>query len=128
MARGTAVARLARSRARRSVKTDFRRSVGLTLGYTVAKSVLASRQSKAFTERHLGPRVRNGLYRPAYIVFSAVGAGVICREVYRGPHRMLYEIPKPYAYAFRAAQIGMLLSTGEATRVIGPRFFGAPQL
>ncbi len=100
----------------------------MALAFIVAKSALASRQCKQAVEQKLGPRVRNGLYRPAYFVFSGVGAYLLVRRVYREPHRVLYEAKPPLSWLMRAGQVGCVLATLEATRVIGPGFMGAPQL
>ena len=100
----------------------------MTLVFIAGKSLFASKQSKDAVERWAGARVRNGLYRPLYLAYSAVGAAVIYREVYQPPHSMLYEAPPPLYRLMRAGQLAALLTTIEATRVIGPGFFGVPQI
>ena len=107
---------------------DVKGMIPVTVAFIVAKSLLASRQVKGAVERSLGARVRNGLYRPLYIVFSAVGAILIVRKVYKGPAKVLYELRPPFSWLMRAGQVACVLATIEATRVIGPGFFGAPQL
>lgn len=107
---------------------DLKGTIPITVAFIVAKSLLASRQVKGAVERRLGARVRNGLYRPLYIVFSAVGAVLLVRRVYQGPHKVLYELRPPFSWLMRAGQVACVLATMEATRVIGPGFFGAPQL
>ncbi len=107
---------------------DVKGMIPVTVAFIVAKSLLASRQVKGAVERSLGARVRNGLYRPLYIVFSAVGAILIVRKVYKGPAKVLYELRPPFSWLMRAGQVACVLATVEATRVIGPGFFGAPQL
>jgi hypothetical protein len=104
------------------------RTTAVVVAFIVAKSVLASRQAKDLVERRLGARARNGLYRPLYILFSGVGAVLIVRKVYQGPHRVLYEVRPPFSWLMRAGQAACVVATMEATRVIGPGFFGAPQL
>lgn len=100
----------------------------LVVAFIVAKSVLASRQAKELAERRLGARIRNGLYRPFYFLFSGVGAVLIVRKVYQGPHRVLYEIKPPFSYLMRFGQAACVAATLEATRVIGPSFSGFSQL
>jgi len=107
---------------------DVKGMIPVTVAFIVAKSLLASRQVKGAVERSFGARVRNGLYRPLYIVFSAVGAILIVRKVYKGPHKVLYELRPPFSWLMRAGQVACVLATIEATRVIGPGFFGVPQL
>ena len=107
---------------------DVKGMIPITVAFIVAKSLLASRQVKGAVERSLGARVRNGLYRPIYILFSAVGATLLVRRVYQGPHKVLYQLRPPFSWLLRAGQVACVLATMEATRVIGPGFFGAPQL
>ena len=104
------------------------KTVPLTVAFIVAKSVLASRQAKTAVERTFGPRVRNGLYRPFYIAFSGIGAVLLVRKVYRGPHRVIYDLRPPFNWIMRAGQVACVLATMETTRIVGPGFFGAPQL
>ncbi len=113
---------------RRAERASVRRALGITLGFIASKSLLASKQGKEAVERRLGPRMRNGLYRPLYVVYSVVGAVLVVREVYRPPHSRLYEAPAPLRHLMRAGQLASLAATIEATRVIGPGFFGVPQV
>lgn len=116
------------ARSKPQPRGDVKGEIPVIVAFIVAKSLLASRQVKGAVERSLGARVRNGLYRPLYIAFSAVGAILIVRRVYQGPHKVLYELRPPFSWLFRAGQVACVLATVEATRVIGPGFFGAPQL
>ncbi len=116
------------ARTKTQARGDMKGMIPVTVAFIVAKSLLASRQVKGAVEKTLGARVRNGLYRPLYIVFSAVGAVLIVRKVYKGPHKVLYELRPPFSWLMRAGQVACVLATMEATRVIGPGFFGAPQL
>ena len=100
----------------------------LVVGFILVKSLLASRQAKEFAAHKFGPRVRNGLYRPFYFLFSGVGAVVIVRKVYKAPSDVLYEIKPPFSYVMRAGQAACVLATVEATRVIGGSFSGFTQL
>ena len=112
----------------RDAKGNVKGEIPVIVAFIVAKSVLASRQVKGAVEKNLGPRVRNGLYRPLYIAFSAIGAVLIVRKVYQGPHKVLYELRPPFSWLCRAGQVACILATVQTTRVIGPSFFGAPQL
>jgi steroid 5-alpha reductase family enzyme len=94
----------------------------------VAKSLLASRQSKRLVERRLGARARNGLYRPLYVVFSTVGGLLLVRKVYQGPHRVLYEARRPLSWVMRAGQVAALALTFQTIRTMGMGFMGIPQL
>lgn len=107
---------------------DLKGTFGVVLAYILVKSLLASRQAKQAVEHSLGPRLRNGLYRPAYFVFSGVGAVRIVRRVYRGPHRVIYEARGPVKWLLRAGQVACVLITMDSSRTIGPGFFGGPQL
>ncbi len=107
---------------------DLKGVIPVTVAFIVAKSALASRQAKGLAEKGLGARVRNGLYRPFYIAFSGVGAVLLVRKVYRGPHKVLYDLRPPFSWLMRVGQVACVLATIETTRVVGPGFFGAPQL
>ena len=107
---------------------DVKGTLPVTVAFIAAKSLFASRPFKEAVERRLGPRVRNGLYRPLYIVFSSVGGALIVRKAYQGPHRVLYELRGPFKGVMRAGQVACVLASLEATRVVGPGFLGVPQL
>lgn len=116
------------ARSQNQERGDLKGMVPVTVAFILAKSLLASRQVKGAVAKGLSTRVRNGLYRPLYIVFSAVGAFLLVRKVYRGPHRVLYDLRPPFSWLMRGGQVACVLATVEATRVIGPGFFGTPQL
>ena len=102
--------------------------MSLVVGFILLKSLLASRQVKDLANRKLGPRIRNGLYRPFYFVFSGVGAVYLVRRVYKAPSPVLYEVKPPFSYVMRAGQAACVAATVEATRVIGGSFSGFTQL
>jgi hypothetical protein len=112
----------------RGSRGDVGRTFRISLAFIVAKSLLASKQSKDLTQRLFGPRARNGLYRPFYFIFSGVGAFLLVRMVYKEPYGVIYEVRPPFSWLMRAGQVACLLATLEATRIIGPGFFGGPQL
>ena len=108
------------------IKRD--RTMSLVVGFILLKSLLASKQMKDLAARRLGSRIRNGLYRPFYFLFSGVGAVYLVRRVYKAPSDVLYEVKPPFSYVMRAGQAACVLATLEATRVIGGSFSGATQL
>jgi methanethiol S-methyltransferase len=101
----------------------------LFLLYGTVHSLLASAAAKQGFARLLGQRARNGLYRPLYIgqsVLTTLAAAVVFQRL---RDRDLYEVPKPWAWAFNLVQlagIGLLL---RALSVTGfDRILGLPQL
>jgi len=109
-------------------RKNLRRSLTITLAFMAVKSLLASEKSKAAAERLLGPRLRNGLYRPVYILYSSVGGVWILLLAYRRPHRVLYQTRPPLSWLMRVGQLASIALTLETTRFLGAGFFGIPQL
>jgi uncharacterized membrane protein len=118
-----------------STRSDSRRSGSavkvslLFLLYGAVHSLLASAAVKRGFARLLGERARNGLYRPLYIGQSVLTTLVAAVAFQRLRDRDLYQLPKPWAWAFNLVQlagIGLLL---RALSVTGfDRILGLPQL
>jgi hypothetical protein len=101
----------------------------LFLLYGAVHSLLASAAAKQGFAKLLGERARNGLYRPLYIGQSVLTTLASAVAFQRLRDRDLYQIPKPWAWAFNLVQlagIGLLL---RALSVTGfDRVLGLPQL
>jgi methanethiol S-methyltransferase len=101
----------------------------LFLLYGVVHSILASAAVKQGFARLAGERARNGLYRPLYIGQSVLTTLLAAVAFQRLRDRDLYQVPKPWAWAFNLLQlagIGLLL---RALSVTGfARILGLPQL
>lgn len=109
-------------------RRDVRRTFVVTVVFMAVKSLLASRQAKGFVERRVGTRLRNGLYRPVYVLFSTAGGLLVLRQAYRQPHRVLYEARPPLRWLMRMGQLVSVVLTLETTRFLGLPFLGISQI
>ncbi len=101
----------------------------LVVGYAVIHSLLASRPAKELVERTCGTRVRNGLYRPAYIVQAGLTTAWAIWKFLQFPDRELYRIPRPWTWPLRMVRIAavtLLVSGLHTVRIY--RVLGLPQL
>lgn len=112
------------------VRWSILKIVGVFVGWALAHSALASRRAKGWTERLVGPRHRNGLYRATYNLLALATIGGFIRWFVRLPDRELYRIRAPYSwplYAGQLAAIALLCSTLRAVgfrRISGLTSFG----
>lgn len=103
--------------------------LGAAALFALAHSLPASRQAKRAAEQALGPRLRNGLYRPAFVVTSLALTGWGAAWFLRQPDRELYQVPPPWSWLLRAVQVGSLAMLFEAVRTVGfARFLGLSEL
>jgi hypothetical protein len=99
-------------------KTGFLKTCAATLIYGVVHSLFASLSAKRTAVRIAGERTRNALYRPFYLVQSAVTMAVLIAYIRRQPTRALYDCRGIAALPFRAVQIaGLCWATAAAYEV-----------
>jgi protein-S-isoprenylcysteine O-methyltransferase Ste14 len=98
------------------------------VAWAILHSVLASRQAKAFVERVVGTRRRNGLYRFVYVLQSLVTVGWGTIWFLSLPDRELYHVQPPWSWLMRLGQALSLGMVVGAVRVVGlNRFLGITQ-
>jgi hypothetical protein len=89
------------------------------LGFALAHSLLAARQTRALAGQILGARHANALYRLTYnalaLTLCAAGATWLRRQ----PDRDLYRVPAVLAGVMRAGQVGALALAGWNGRTVG---------
>ncbi len=97
--------------------------------YGLVHSLLASRPVKDWVERRAGRRVRHGLYRPFFILQSLVTTVWTLKKFGDLPDRTLYQVPKPWSWAWQAVQAFAVALLLRALAVVGYlRLLGVPQL
>lgn len=92
-----------------------------TAAFGIVHSALASRPAKRAAGRVLGPRARNGLYRPLYIAQSIVTTAALAAYVRRLPDHELYRARGPLALLIRGGQVAGLAYMAWAAREVGLR-------
>ncbi len=91
---------------------------GATILFAVVHSALASRRAKAFASRQLSERSRNALYRPFYLLQSAITVALLIAYLRSLPSRTLYQLQGPAVWPLRLGQFSALLwATGAAYHV-----------
>lgn len=99
--------------------------VAATVAFGAVHSLLASRGAKRLTERLLGTRRRNALYRPFYLAQSVVTFGALLVHFRRQPGHTLYHVRGPAALVMRAGQIaGLAYAVAAAYQVGIPGMLG----
>ena len=111
------------------MRESIRQILKVSLVFVLLHSVTASRPAKQITERLVGARYRNGLYRLIYNAHSFGGLAWAFWRIARLPDRELFRVPAPLSWLMRAVQVWSLWIVFDATRVVGfPEFAGFPQL
>src|SRR5690606_9605711 len=95
------------------------RIASATAAFAVLHSLLASRKAKQVAGRVVGERSRQSLYRSAFVAQSVVTSAALAEYVRRQPDRTLYELPAPWRYFSRAAQVACMGMTFWAAREAG---------
>lgn len=90
-----------------------------TAVYAVIHSAFASRKAKQVTQSLIGPRYRNALYRPFYLLQSVVTIIPLVAYIRRQPSRTLYHFRGIAAVPFRLAQGGGILWAVYAAYEVG---------
>ena len=105
------------------------RVCALFVAYGLVHSLLAFRPVKDWVERRAGRRVRHGLYRPFFILQSVVTTFWALKKFRDLPDRTLYEVPRPWSWAWQAVQAFAVALLLRALAVVGyGRLLGLPQL
>jgi methanethiol S-methyltransferase len=92
-------------------------------------SLLAARPVKKWAERQFGQRQRNGLYRPFYLLQSAVTLAILLAYLSRLPDQLIYHVRGPQAALMRLCQAGgLIFATAAATQVGVSRILGLRSL
>jgi len=92
-------------------------------------SVLASKQMKDWVGQRFGARNRNGIFRFAYVVQSALFFCWLFWWILRLPDREIYRVRAPWSWLMRAGQMAFLGVGFSGVRVIGiQNFNGLSQL
>jgi len=87
-------------------KKGFFKVCVATIIYAVIHSALASRKAKQTAQNLIGPRYRNALYRPFYLVQSVLTIIPLVVYIRRQPGKTLYNIRGIAAIPFRLLQLG----------------------
>lgn len=85
---------------------NFLKVCAATAVYAIVHSALASRRAKQISEALLGPRQRNAVYRPFYLIQSVATIVGLIVYVRRMPGRTLYQFRGFAAAPFRLVQVG----------------------
>jgi protein-S-isoprenylcysteine O-methyltransferase Ste14 len=100
-----------------------------TCAFALVHSAFASDAAKRRSERMLGTRRRNALYRPFFLAQSAVTLGALAAVCARAPSRTLYHVRGPAAAGFHALQaLGLVWAVWGAHRVGLARITGVAGL
>ncbi|MBV9033891.1 MAG: hypothetical protein JO182_05305 [Acidobacteriaceae bacterium] len=84
----------------------FLKVCAATAVYALIHSALASRKAKQAAQNFIGSRYRNALYRPFYLLQSAVTMVPLVAYIRRQPGKTLYHLRGIAAVPFRLAQLG----------------------
>jgi protein-S-isoprenylcysteine O-methyltransferase Ste14 len=84
----------------------FLKVCAATVIYGLVHSALASRKTKQTAREWIGPRYRNALYRPFYLLQSLVTMFLLVAYIRRQPGKTLYHIHGSAAVPFRLGQWG----------------------
>lgn len=87
--------------------------------WSLAHSLLASRRTKDLARRVAGAHYRDGLYRVAYNAQAVVSVVLLARWFARLPDTELYTVRPPLSLLFRAGQVASLGVLLSGVRVIG---------
>ena len=87
--------------------------------YAIVHSLLASRTAKRTARNLLGGRVRNALYRPFYLLQSAVTMALLVGYIRRQPAELLFHFSGVSAVPFRLVQAGSLCWASWAAYEVG---------
>ena len=90
-----------------------------TLIYAAIHSALASRKAKQAARTLIGPRYRNALYRPFYLLQSVVTIILLVVYICRQPNKTLYDIRGLSAIPFRLLQLGSIFWAVYAAYEVG---------
>ena len=97
----------------------FLRTAAATLVYAAVHSFFASRTAKRLAAKLAGQRNVNALYRPFYLVQSAITIAPLIAYIRRQPTRVLYENTGLAALPFRAIQAGGICWATTAAYEVG---------
>jgi len=96
-----------------------------TILFALSHSLLASNWMKARVEALFGRRVRDGLYRFAYMSITYTSLGLMVRAFSKLPDRVVYRVPKPWSLLMRLGQgLGLWLILDSNRRMGIGRFTG----
>ncbi len=87
----------------------FLKVCAATTIYGLLHSALASRQAKQAVQGWIGPRYRNALYRPFYLVQSLSTMLLLTAYIRRQPGRTLYQLRGVAAVLLRLGQLGGII-------------------
>ncbi len=90
-----------------------------TAAFALLHSALASRSAKQATERVLGERKRNALYRPIYNAQAFVTLGVLWIYVRPLPDRCFYHVRGPLRWLLHVGQAAGVATALAAARQVG---------
>lgn len=76
-----------------------------TVAFAALHSTLASRRTKRLAAGLVGERNQRGLYRSAFVAQSVITSAALAEYIRRQPDQTLYDLPAPWRYASRAAQL-----------------------
>jgi hypothetical protein len=85
-------------------RKSFLKVCAATAAYAFIHSALASRKAKQMTQSLIGPRYRNALYRPFYLVQSVITIIPLVAYIRRQPGKTLYHMQGIAAIPFRLLQ------------------------
>jgi methanethiol S-methyltransferase len=92
-------------------------------------SLLASRRAKDTAAALLGSRARNALYRPFFIVQSAITLAALLAYLARLPDQVVYRVRAPWSRLLNLAQLAGLAYAAYAAAEVGwPRITGLTSL
>jgi hypothetical protein len=97
------------------------RTAAATAAFGLLHSALAARPAKRTAERLLGPRARNGLYRPLYVAQSIASLAALAAYIRRLPDHELYRARGLMALLMRGGQAAGLAYMAWAAREVGLR-------
>jgi hypothetical protein len=98
---------------------SFLKICAASVVYAIVHSALASRKAKQLSEVLLGSRQRNAVYRPFYLVQSAVSILGLIVYIRRMPGRTLYHFRGFAAVPFRLVQAGGIVWATYAAYEVG---------
>jgi len=106
-------------------RKGFLKICAATAAYALIHSALASRKAKQTAQDLIGPRYRNALYRPFYLLQSVITIVPLVAYIRRQPGKTLYHFRGIAAVPFRLAQLGGIVWAVYAAYEVGiPEILG----